>query len=398
MSAMEVKSTGMLKKLIIFILILNMGSVYSQSARLEGQFFEYATFYISNIDIQTGTSDVPLFRYRIIADSYPLYARVWFRISLVSPALGLHSRAAIIELESNNILMQADLVLDNRNFSSASSFLYDEASPPNALPVLISINEIIDPAEFEDILSSVMTTGQLPDGEYTFEIELWSGSQESDMSLTDQDQKTIIVQRPSGLSLESPGGEIADTSFNLVYTTYPVFNWFTTGCKNCDTYIRVADFNPQDHGTPEDALRDETVLPFELAEGWEKIEEFSTYQYPVSGAKPLEYGHVYVWQIKNTITTTAGMEDLTSPIYAFKIENAATMSGGGLTALLTSLRSALGDDSYNALFQAGGSLNGFGITGSYILNNTSINEETFSRILKQIIEKHYSISKIEIRD
>jgi len=390
---------GILAKFKIIIILLSMNCLFAQSAHLEGQFYEYSTFYISNIDIQTGSSDVPLFRYKISSDSYPLYTRIWFKISLLSPALGLHSRSTIIELESNNFILKADLMLDNRNFSSASNFLYDEASPPNALPVRISINDVIDPAEFQSILSSVLTTGQLPDGEYSFEIELWSGAHESDMSITDQDQKTIIVQRPSGINLESPGGELADTSLNLVYTTYPVFNWFTTGCNNCDTYIRIASFNAQDHGTPEDALRDETVLPFDQLQGWEKIQEFSTYQYPVSGAKPLEYGNVYVWQIKNTTATTAGLEDIISAIYAFKVENPGEiMSGGGIDPLLSSLRSAMGDDIYNAYFQSGGPLNGFAVTGSFILNNTSINAESFRNILKQIIEKKVSISMTEVKD
>ena len=55
-----------------------------------------------------------------------------------------------------------------------------------------------------------------------------------DLSLSDQDMNTIIVESPTGINLESPGGIIADTSFNMVYTKNPVFNWnkgYSNYCK-----------------------------------------------------------------------------------------------------------------------------------------------------------------------
>jgi len=70
-----------------------------------------------------------------------------------------------------------------------------------------------------------MTTGQLADGEYKFELNVYSGATQSDLSLSDSRSKTIFVESTSGINLESPGGELADTSFNLVYSTYPIFNW-----------------------------------------------------------------------------------------------------------------------------------------------------------------------------
>ena len=270
---------------IIISLVLFWSNISAQ-VKLEGQFFEYATYYISNIDVQTGESDVPFFRYRIYSDTYPVYTKVWFRASLLSPSLGIDSRTSLIELETSPFQLKADIVLDNRNFTSGTTSFLDEGNPPNIISVNIQMKESINPSEFESLISAVMTTGQLADGEYRFELKLFSGTSEFDLSLSDQDSKTIIVESPSGVNLESPGGELADTSFNMVYTAYPIFNWNKGFCRNCVTYIRVAELKTGYHSSTEEAIRDERTLPFNQSELWLKLDDVSTFQYPISGARP----------------------------------------------------------------------------------------------------------------
>ena len=71
----------MVRRLIIAIIfsVVLIGPSISAQAKLDGQFFEYTTYYMSNFDVSTGESDVPLFRYRIYSDSYPVYTKIWFR-------------------------------------------------------------------------------------------------------------------------------------------------------------------------------------------------------------------------------------------------------------------------------------------------------------------------------
>ena len=140
----------------------------------------------------------------------------------------------------------------------------DEANPPNVVPTTIRTIESINPSEFEYLISAVMTTGQLADGEYRFELKIFSGTSSSNVVLTDQDSKTIIVESTTGVNLESPGGMLADTSFNMVYTTYPVFNWNKGNCRNCETYIRVAEFKVGYHSSLAEALRDERRIILKL--------------------------------------------------------------------------------------------------------------------------------------
>jgi len=391
----------MVRRLIISIIIsmAPFGATLSAQAKLDGQFFEYTSYYMSNFDVSTGESDVPFFRYRIYSDTYPVYTKIWFRASVLSPALDIDSRTTLTEIESSVFQMKADIILDNRNFSANTSNLIDEANPPNVVPTTIRTIESINPSEFEYLISAVMTTGQLADGEYRFELKIFSGTSSSNVVLTDQDSKTIIVESTTGVNLESPGGMLADTSFNMVYTTYPVFNWNKGNCRNCETYIRVAEFKVGYHSSLEEALRDERMVPFNQSENWLQLMDVSTYQYPTSDARPLEYGKTYVWQIKTGVPTTSGREEEVSDIYAFKIANPSESAMPSQESMaIQQLREALGEDQFNALFGGDGPLAGFMPTGDALLNNKSIDETTLQYIYNRLRKKEIKIKSVSVEN
>lgn len=391
----------MFKKIILLIilyLVTYKTSLIAQ-AKLNGQFFEYTSYYISNFNVNTGESDVPLFRYRISSDSYPIYTKIWFRASLLSPSLGLQNRETLTEIESNVFQMKDDIIIDNRNFSSNATNILDEANPPNIINVLVRTIDTINPSNFELITSAMMMSGKLADGEYRFELKLYSGLSEFDVSLTAQDSKTIIVESPSGINLESPGGVLSDTLFNSIHTTYPVFNWNKGNCNNCNTYIRLAEFKNGYHSSLDEALRDERMLPFNQADEWFNLSDISTYQYPTSDARPLEYSKIYVWQVKVEIPTTNGYEDELSSIYAFKISDpsqAAVIKTQNINQ--QSLIQALGEDQYNALFGVDGPLAGYQITDNIILNNSNVNQTILNQILSNLSKKELLIKSISVEN
>ena len=382
----------------IISLVLSKEPLNAQ-ATLDGQFFEYTSYYLSNFNVNTGESDVPLFRYRIHSDSYPIYTKIWFRASLLSPSLGLDNRETLTEIESNVFQMMDDIIIDNRNFSSNTSSLLDEANPPNIVNVMIRTLDSINPSNFESVTSAIMASGKLPDGEYRFELKLYSGLSEFDVLLTSQDSKSIIVESPSGINLESPGGVLSDTLFNSIYTTYPVFNWNKGNCNNCNTYIRLAEFKKEYHSSLGEALRDERMLPFNQADEWYKLSDISTFQYPTSDARPLEYGKIYVWQVKAEISTTNGYEDELSSIYTFKISNPSESAKVKTQNInQQNLIKALGEDQYNALFGVDGPLAGYSITNKIILNNSNINQTILNQILTNLAKNELSINSISIQN
>ena len=384
--------------LTILSIVLNKSSLIAQ-ASLEGQFFEYTSYYISNFNINTGESDAPLFRFRIRSDSYPIYTKIWFRASLLSPSLGLDSRETLTEIESNVFQMKEDIIIDNRNFSTNTNTLLDEGNPPNVVPVVIRTIDAINPSDFELVTSAMMSTGKLADGEYRFELKIYSGSSEFDIQLTDQDSKTIIVESSSGVNLESPGGELSDSLFNVVYTPYPIFNWNKGNCKNCFTYIRIAEFKNGYHSSMEEALRDERMLPYNQSLEWFNLSDISTFQYPTSDARPLEYGKTYVWQIKVEIPTTNGYEDELSSVYAFKLADPSeSASIKMLNSNQQSLIEALGEDQYNALFGIDGPLAGYRITNNIIINNSNVNQNILNQILSKMSKKEILINSVTVEN
>lgn len=384
--------------LTILSIVLNKSSLIAQ-ASLEGQFFEYTSYYISNFNINTGESDAPLFRFRIRSDSYPIYTKIWFRASLLSPSLGLDSRETLTEIESNVFQMKEDIIIDNRNFSTNTNTLLDEGNPPNVVPVVIRTIDAINPYDFELVTSAMMSTGKLADGEYRFELKIYSGSSEFDIQLTDQDSKTIIVESSSGVNLESPGGELSDSLFNVVYTPYPIFNWNKGNCKNCFTYIRIAEFKNGYHSSMEEALRDERMLPYNQSLEWFNLSDISTFQYPTSDARPLEYSKTYVWQIKVEIPTTNGYEDELSSVYAFKLADPSeSASIKMLNSSQQSLIEALGEDQYNALFGIDGPLAGYRITKNIIINNSNVNQNILNQILSKMSKKEILINSVTVEN
>lgn len=195
-----------------------------QSVTLQGQIYEYATYYISSFNIQTGASDVQLFRYRLDSDQFPVWCKMWFKVSMVSPSLGIGitEPMIIVEMTSDPFQLQADLIMDNRDMSTEQTTLYDMASPPNPVNISVAPSNItmLNPSEFDMLMSSIITSGRLADGEYNIEIKVYSGPGETNLDLTDSDSRQIVVRTPTGINLESPGGALADTTQNTIF--YPL--------------------------------------------------------------------------------------------------------------------------------------------------------------------------------
>ncbi|GIS55182.1 hypothetical protein Ct9H90mP29_22240 [bacterium] len=66
----------------------------------DGEIFEYATYYISSFDLNTGATNVQIFRYQLSTDAYPFQVKIGFKASILSPILGINSNLTIMEVET----------------------------------------------------------------------------------------------------------------------------------------------------------------------------------------------------------------------------------------------------------------------------------------------------------
>ena len=383
-------------KLIAFTLLIisNSRPIKGQNINLSGDIFEYATYYVNSFDFNTGATNVQIFRYELSSDEYPVSIKVRFLTTILSPVLGINNVQTIIEIETDPFQLQAPLILDNRDLSGETTTIYDMDSPPNSIELTGHVIDILDPSQVEVILQSVMATGQIADGEYSFEVTILS---ENDQILA-SDSRTFLVQSPVSITLESPGGALSDTLDNVIYTTFPIFQWFSQTCSGCETYIRVAQFNSQVHSSVEEAIEDQRVLPFDQSEEWYLIDNVNSFQYPFSDAYPLEEGNVYCWQVMMAMPTTVGSEEMASSISAFKIGEVGNVETPGLitNSLLIALQRALGDDQYSAYFGSGNELQGYNPTGQVEINGVNVDESSVSYLLNQIMSNTYQIRSISV--
>ena len=379
----------------IFFVLSLFFPVKGQTLNLEGEIYEYATYYVSSFDIATGATNVQIFRYELSSTSYPVPIQVQFYASLVSPQLGINSPTTIVKIITDPFDLKAPVILDNRDISSETSEIFDLASPPNQITITGRMEESLDPTKADAILQSILSSGKISDGQYTFSVKVISAENGNELV---SDEKTIVVQAPVSISLESPGGILADTLDNIIYSTFPIFQWFAQSGTGFNTFIRVAEFNKQLHSSPEDAIEDQRVLPFDQNEYWYSIDNVNSFQYPFSGAYPLEEGNVYVWQVKKTMPTTAGEQELLSSIFSFKIGVSGQMSDINPVnnSLLLALKQAIGDDQFNALFGQGNELQGFVPSGQLEINGVTVDESSVNYLLNQITNQNVVIKSLAI--
>lgn len=388
-----------ISRALFFVCLLAYLPVKAQNVTLTGTIYDYATYYVSSFDPQTGASDFQLFRYTLSSDSYPVWVKVTFRATMVSPALGIDTEATILDLYTSPFQLDNDIILDNRDLSTTTTQLRDVTGAPIDLSVYIQ--DVIDVADLNAMLSSIMTTGRLADGNYTFQFGVASGSNKSAVESASPtfETRVITVESPSAINLEYPGGALSDTSSTGIFTTYPLLVWSSSGCNTCASFVRVAEFNPSVHSSMDEAIQDERRLPFDQVQEWESIGIVNSYQYPLSGSLPLEYGKVYVWQVKHELTTTAGSDELLSPIYAFRIQDVG--SGSTSTSyhpIVQILQQVLSEDQFNSLFGSSAVLDGFSPSGTYRINGDSDDLSAAISLLNQITNGTASITNVEVQD
>ena len=388
-----------ISRALFLVCFLAYNPVKAQNVTLTGTIYDYATYYVSSFDPQTGASDFQLFRYTLSSDSYPVWVKVTFRATMVSPALGIDTEATILDLYTSPFQLDNDIILDNRDLSTTTTQLRDVTGAPIDLSVYIQ--DVIDVADLNAMLSSIMTTGRLADGNYTFQFGVASGSNKGAVESASPtfETRVITVESPSAINLEYPGGALSDTSSTGIFTTYPLLVWSSSGCNTCASFVRVAEFNPSVHSSMDEAIQDERRLPFDQVQEWESIGIVNSYQYPLSGSLPLEYGKVYVWQVKHELTTTAGSDELLSPIYAFRIQDVG--SGSTSTSyhpIIQILQQVLSEDQFNSLFGSSAVLDGFSPSGTYRINGDSDDLSAAISLLNQITNGTASITNVEVQD
>tara|TARA_B100001971_G_scaffold26035_1_gene20473 strand:+ start:191 stop:1387 length:1197 start_codon:yes stop_codon:yes gene_type:complete len=335
----------------------------------------YVTYYLGMVDINTGESNMPIFMAELSRSSDApdtVDVDIEFEIIIDSEALGVNNETLVKVETTQPLALSAPIHLSNMDLNMSTDQIFDDQGNPVSLRM--DITEQIEMDQAEEMFSAIVQTGQLPDGIYTFRVTAVS---ENGERVTAED--ILNISNPATLQLVSPGGILADTTLNEIYTSFPVFQWESDPCNinvGCEYFIRVAEFNSQEHSSMDQAVESVTRLPLDQSMGFEPVGfGVTTFQYPTD-AGDLEAGKVYVWQIRKDLVTTAGTEQLLSDIRAFKVKDFTTTEAGTSTEDTSpagiALRALIGDEMAEQIFGSGGEAEGAFATGNITLNDESV--------------------------
>jgi len=335
----------------------------------------YVTYYLGMVDINTGESNMPIFMAELSRSSDApdtVDVDIEFEIIIDSEALGVNNETLVKVETTQPLALSAPIHLSNMDLNMSTDQIFDDQGNPVSLHM--DITEQIEMDQAEEMFSAIVQTGQLPDGIYTFRVTAVS---ENGERVTAED--ILNISNPATLQLVSPGGILADTTLNEIYTSFPVFQWESDPCNinvGCEYFIRVAEFNSQEHSSMDQAVESVTRLPLDQSMGFEPVGfGVTTFQYPTD-AGDLEAGKVYVWQIRKDLVTTAGTEQLLSDIRAFKVKDFTTTEAGTSTEDTSpagiALRALIGDEMAEQIFGSGGEAEDAFATGNITLNDESV--------------------------
>tara|TARA_B100000029_G_scaffold512760_1_gene610333 strand:- start:2326 stop:3573 length:1248 start_codon:yes stop_codon:yes gene_type:complete len=367
------------KKVLSFLIWLSC--LFSQ-IQLDVNWTPYVTYYLSMVDINTGESNMPIFLAELRRESIALDSvdvDIEFEIIIDSDALGVDNETLVKVETTKPIILTAPIHLSNMDLNLTTDKIFDDYGNP--VDLHLDITEQLDMEQADQMFSAIVQTGQLPDGIYTFRVV---ATPENGTPIESVD--ILHISNPSMLQLISPGGILADTTINEVYTSFPVFQWESdpcnyidpiTGESGCEFFIRVAEFNSKEHSSMDQAIESVTRLPLDQSLGFTRAGfGVTTFQYPTD-AGDLEAGKIYVWQVKKDIVTTSGTEQLFSEIMAFKVKDFTSTDGQNENPEDTSpagivLQSLIGDDLTQQYFGQGGLLEGMIANGKITLNGESV--------------------------
>jgi hypothetical protein len=366
----------------ISAVLLGISVTFSQ-IEFDVSWTPYVTYYLSMVDINTGESNMPIFLAELNRESdAPDTVRVdiLFEIIIDSEALGVNNET-LVKLETSKPLdLVAPIHLSNMDLNLTTDEIFDDYG--NSVDLKLEISEQMDLNNAEEMMSAIIQTGQLPNGIYTFRVAATSSNGQQIIR-----EDILNIYNPDVLQLISPGGILADTSLNEIYSSYPVLQWESdicnyvdpnTGESGCEYFIRVAEFRPEEHSSIDQAIESVTRLPLDQTLGFEPVGFGVTlFQYPTD-AGDLEPGKVYVWQIRKDIMTTSGMEQLLSDVLSFKVRDFSSPSSGDgsnvedFSPSGRILRSLIGDELAEQIFGQEGQAFGMVTNGNITLNGEGV--------------------------
>jgi len=375
-----------MKKLFYLTLTLLIATIgYGQTLQVTAQpdLADWDIIYLTDFDFENGQNNPLIFGYRLTSDlgEYPI-ENVNISLSMTAniPSLNLNNEQLFNADVS--LTLKAPIYLSNRDLDQniQSRGVYDEAG--NQITFDNVTFETIDPDQATSLVNTILSLGSMPAGNYSFNLSITAPGYSIDY-IGFQPNKQININPPANIDLIFPS-----LGYEFVSDTYPVFEWSSTGCD--DYYIRICEYNPILHSSPEDAIQSEASYPYPDDGSFAHVGSATQLDYSSVNGRPLEVGKAYAWQIKKVCSTNGPDQEIYSEIYGFTI----TEAGQTITPCQQQLRNVLGDSQYNVLFGPNGPLEGYGECSDITLDGETMNSTDYAALLVQLMSGAFEIESI----
>jgi len=403
-----------MKTKIIWLLCIGLmiSPLFAQSSGVltlrTNYFYNFEVYYLLDFDFNNGQNNPEMFSYSLSytpndPNGAPIKIKIEFEWIANIPSMNIDNRRILYVL-TDPFDLKGQVTLTSRDIDQNFNINYDDGNPLN-----VNVDRLEQ--DVQSLQSAILSTGgKLPAGSYVFTLNI---TDQNDSPLKNQTQ-TIEVANPTNLELISPGGDL-DDNFEIA-TPLPTFQWESidfmwskANCSQCGYSIRVAEYDATRHNSVDQALKDRANLPYpdngdyyqlpsaEVNSSLHLLTAGTVFQYPLTGAKPLEPGKTYVWQIRKTFPTTSGAEEVLSPIFAFKIQStgATNFSGIDISQFLAILNQI--PDIDPEWFKTGGELFGYVPTGVVTVNGVQrLTMDQLSALVGQLMTGQITVKSITI--
>ncbi|MCF7886488.1 MAG: hypothetical protein K9M80_08335 [Candidatus Marinimicrobia bacterium] len=411
-------------KICIFITYFIVNVSFAQNLQFsEDYFYDLRAYHLADFDFDNKAMNPDFFSYTLSynhPENKPKKIAVEFEMRANLPAFGLQD-TRLLYILTNPFPFLGEVNLTSRDLGQEFDQLQYTGGPNLGEPLAfngIERRDHISKSKLNEIQNEIIAMGELPQGNYVFNLAIY----DQNYNRLAGHQNIVSITSSEILDLIEPGG--AESEDLKIFTTYPVFRWDMAAlrwsrsyCQNCGIYIRVSEYLPDEHNSPEEALDSQSNLPFPDNGDFYKIEATKVpgtdetyrapdyFSYPVGNAKPLESGHSYVWQIKKVFPTSSGSATIFSPIWIFKVigsnQNAGNLSMNSNTNQINPdkvrkiLEEILGFQELQNIYKS--ELQGYQMTGEIYLNNRIIGMEALKNISEKILSNEINIKSISVK-
>ena len=336
------------------------------------------TFYIDSFDSNNLKSQENLFTYEIIPEGTgcsETTLTINYTLKIYVPEIGLTSYEIFYKGEVEITMNSEVQYFKNSDFS------------------FVSGPTVTNNAEVKKIISYISQSGKLPNGIYSFHFT------SNNLAVITPQSETIEIYRPITLELSSPGGVLSELSQSYIYTTVPLFIWYSDYCTQCIYGIRICEYNKNEHSSLNSALNDWSILPYDQSNEYHEIPWNSlSFQYTTEDHIDLEVGKHYVWQIRRSYETTFEPHHDYSPIFVFEVRSPTKKQLDLIDPYLSMIQTLIGEEQFNLWFSTGGELERFVTTGEYIwINGEKIHIDVLYSLESELNQGKITLSKIQIK-